>query len=214
MARPTLVTNTRRRAVRKPPAWVHQFVLMVLESEPLIWRRIEVPNAATWWDLHVAIQDALGWEDRHLHHFELGVRSGARETVGLPFGEPTTAAAWERALTPDLEGGLRSCLYTYDFGDDWKVAIVHEGRVHPEQPFRWSRCVSGAGAGPLEDSGGIHGYHELLAAHRDKAHPMHDDAVALLPKRFDPLRFRPADVPESDPRTRLTTLLSTMTPEP
>jgi hypothetical protein len=213
MARLALVPPTRPRVVRRPPAWVHQFMLVVLESEPLIWRRIQVRNAATWWDLHVAIQDAFGWEDRHLHHFDLG--PGPRQsrlTVGLPFGDASTTCGWERPLTPDLDAGLRTCLYTYDFGDDWQVAVVHEGRVHPEQPFRWSRCVSGAGAGPLEDSGGIHAYGELLAARHDKAHPMHEEAVAWLPKRFDPLRFSPTDIAETDPRKRLKTVLASMKP--
>jgi hypothetical protein len=28
-----------------------------------------VPASYSFWDLHVAIQDAMGWEDYHLHEF-------------------------------------------------------------------------------------------------------------------------------------------------
>ena len=43
---------------------------LMLVAEP-VWRRIVVPAGYTFWDLHVAIQDAMGWEDRHLHEFRL-----------------------------------------------------------------------------------------------------------------------------------------------
>jgi hypothetical protein len=29
-------------------------------TDPLIWRRIQVPLDHSFWDLHVAIQDAMG----------------------------------------------------------------------------------------------------------------------------------------------------------
>jgi hypothetical protein len=37
--------------------------------EPPIWREFEVPSSYSFWDLHVAIQDAMGWQDCHLHAF-------------------------------------------------------------------------------------------------------------------------------------------------
>ncbi|OFW13207.1 MAG: hypothetical protein A3H29_03900 [Acidobacteria bacterium RIFCSPLOWO2_02_FULL_67_21] len=33
----------------------------------MVWRRIHVPEHYSFWDLHVAIQDAMGWQDCHLH---------------------------------------------------------------------------------------------------------------------------------------------------
>ena len=38
---------------------------------PLIWRRIQVPKEYSFWDLHVALVDAMGWLDYHLHTFEI-----------------------------------------------------------------------------------------------------------------------------------------------
>lgn len=40
------------------------------DIEPPIWRLIDVPGSYTFWDLHVAIQDAMGWLDYHLHSFK------------------------------------------------------------------------------------------------------------------------------------------------
>jgi hypothetical protein len=42
------------------PEWVHQFLVVLTGTDPLIWRRIQVPLDHSFWDLHVAIQDAMG----------------------------------------------------------------------------------------------------------------------------------------------------------
>jgi hypothetical protein len=39
---------------------VYQFKVTLCEIEPPIWRRIQVPGKYNFWDLHVAIQDAMG----------------------------------------------------------------------------------------------------------------------------------------------------------
>lgn len=50
-----------RQATRKPrPKLVHQFLVVLSGTDPLVWRRIQVPEKYSFWDLHVAIQDAAG----------------------------------------------------------------------------------------------------------------------------------------------------------
>src|SRR6056297_411278 len=61
---------------------VYQFRIELLGIEPTIWRRIQVPSDYNFWDLHVAVNDAMGWLDYHLHHFEIK-RKGKR---GFPKG--------------------------------------------------------------------------------------------------------------------------------
>jgi len=39
--------------------------------EPPIWRRIEIPETYSFLDLHIAIQDVMGWLDYHLHQLEI-----------------------------------------------------------------------------------------------------------------------------------------------
>src|SRR5512138_3018002 len=52
-------------------AQVYQFKLALVGVEPPIWRRIQVPETYSFWDLHVALQDAMGWLDHHLHLFRV-----------------------------------------------------------------------------------------------------------------------------------------------
>ena len=49
----------------------------LIDSDPPIWREIEVPVAMTLKQLHGIIQAAMDWEDAHLWEFTLG-----RERIG------------------------------------------------------------------------------------------------------------------------------------
>jgi hypothetical protein len=55
------------RSVRER-ANVYRFTVRLLEVSPPVWRTIEVPAAYSFWDLHVALQDAMGWRDYHGEH--------------------------------------------------------------------------------------------------------------------------------------------------
>jgi len=74
---------------------VHQFLVVLANSDPLVWRRIQVPEHYSFWDLHVAIQDAMGWADYHPHEFRVVVdsahnfllsfsRTRSRDSFSLP----------------------------------------------------------------------------------------------------------------------------------
>ncbi|MCD6135752.1 plasmid pRiA4b ORF-3 family protein, partial [Candidatus Bipolaricaulota bacterium] len=38
-----------------------QIRISLVDIVPPIWRRIQIPSTYSFWDLHVAIQDAMGW---------------------------------------------------------------------------------------------------------------------------------------------------------
>ncbi len=52
-------------------------------------RRIEVAASHSFWDLHVAIQDAMGWLDYHLHVFRVrNPETRQIEEIGIPDDDP------------------------------------------------------------------------------------------------------------------------------
>jgi len=64
---------------------VYQFKIALKHIRPPIWRRIQVPENYSFWDLHVAIQDAMGWLDYHLHEFEMvNPSTGIKVAIGIP----------------------------------------------------------------------------------------------------------------------------------
>lgn len=83
--------------------------------------------------------------------------------------------------------------YTYDFGDGWDhllELIEISTRRHDDRP---ALLIRGEGAGPLEDSGGVHAYQEILATLRDPGAEDHDDVrewVQGSPGPWDPPSIR------------------------
>ena len=80
---------------------VLQFKIELTNIQPLVWRRILVPSNYNFWDLHVAIQDSMGWLDYHLHHFEIKAKHKSKEErIGIPDFEryedlPEVFPGWE-----------------------------------------------------------------------------------------------------------------------
>src|SRR5215472_9344695 len=84
--------------------------IVLVDTEPLIWRRVEVPAATTLRQLHAVFQAAMGWDDIHLYQFHRG-----RDTlpVRLPLDELTAR-------------GVKRFIYVYDMGDSWEHRIQIE----------------------------------------------------------------------------------------
>ena len=127
-----------------------------------------VPGSYSFWDLHVAIQDAMGWEDRHLHQFTLDdPATGERVRLGIPddsgfYGVSEVMPGWKQGVIKFLKPGSLPALYTYDFGDEWQHEILLEAALPPDPDVELPGCVDGEGSCPPEDSGGPAGCQEVL----------------------------------------------------
>ncbi len=55
---PAVGSKSPKRSTR--PKLVHQFLIVLSGTDPLVWRRLQVPERYSFWDLHVAIQDSIG----------------------------------------------------------------------------------------------------------------------------------------------------------
>jgi hypothetical protein len=58
---------------------LYQVKITLLDTQPPIWRRIQVKDDGTLDKLHEHIQTAVGWTNSHLHEFEIG---------GKDYGDP------------------------------------------------------------------------------------------------------------------------------
>ncbi|MFZ5569557.1 MAG: DUF1841 family protein [Thermodesulfobacteriota bacterium] len=187
-------------------ARVYRFRITLEETEPRIWRLIEVPENYTFWDLHVAIQDAMGWQDNHLHRFEIHhPKTGQLLEIGIPGmdeTEETTAAGWRYPISELFSLKHPAAEYLYDFGDDWRHSVVLEEILERRKSQKYPRCLEGQGACPPEDCGGIPGFYDLLAVLQDKEHPEYDEILEWVGRKYDPAVFDPRKVVFWDPRKR------------
>ena len=121
-----------------PPDQLLRLRIALDEVQPEVWREIEVSMKISFWQLHVAIQDAMGWTDSHLHEFAVG--SSYR---GTRIGLPGAATDFSETL-PGWRGSVRELLrapgdrgkYWYDFGDDWRHTVRLEKRLPPAPGVR------------------------------------------------------------------------------
>ena len=170
--------------IKAKPNIIVQFRFELADIEPLIWRRVQVPSKYSFWDLHVAIQDSMGWLDYHLHGFRVRMpRKRKFVEIGIPtddyYQEPTLPG-WEIPITEYFTEPGKSAPYTYDFGDGWDHNVLLEGILIKEEGVRYPKCVAGERACPPEDCGGVPGYYELLEILKNPKGPEYRDQIEWL----------------------------------
>lgn len=69
--RPATAPRAVARRVAKLSALQYQRRIELQHIEPLIWRRILVPENFTLERLHPVLLWAMGWQGGHLHEFEI-----------------------------------------------------------------------------------------------------------------------------------------------
>lgn len=149
--------------------------IALVDADPPIWRRVEVPVEASLKMLHDVIQGAMGWLDYHLWEFEAGGRR-----YGLPdpdWPEDGPAAAANARLAALIDRGVRRFDYLYDMGDSWEHEIIVEAVEAGASGVKYPRYVEGARRAPPEDIGGMPGFHEFLEAIANPRHPRHGEAI-------------------------------------
>ena len=184
---------------------VYQFKITLNYITPPIWRRIQVPETYTFWGLHVAIRDAFGWSDCHLHEFELRDKStGLRVDIGIPDEDfdGSILAGWNQKIVDYFSMENCSARYVYDFGDYWVHKIQLEKIIPKEKDGIYPRCIKGKRACPPEDCGGIGGYERLLDIMSNENHEEYDEMIEWLGGRFDPEHFDVDEVGFNDPDKR------------
>jgi hypothetical protein len=186
---------------------VYQFKITLRDVKPPVWRRIHVPETYTFWDLHVAIQDAMGWEDAHLHEFEMRHPfEGEKVRIGIPDNDHISFVE----IIPERKEKIadwfsmdnRVAEYTYDFGDNWKHQIRLEKILPREEGVTYPVCISGKRACPPEDCGGAWGYARFLEAIRNPEDEEHEEILEWIGGDFDPEYFDPEEVIFDDPDER------------
>jgi hypothetical protein len=163
-----------------------QLLIELQHTDPVVWRRVLVPDTITLVKLHQVIQESMGWYDCHLHEFIIG-----RDHYGIVDADDLM---WE--MQPPLLNEKRKKLltvlgrkkrfeYLYDYGDSWWHTITVENYL-ALSPYPLICCVGASMACPPEDVGGIGGYYELIDIMADLNHEEHESMIEWCGKRFDP----------------------------
>lgn len=201
----TTITIPKNRPFKN----VYQFKITLLGTDPPVWRRILIPESYTFYDLHVAIQDAMGWQDYHLHCFVFKIKLpiGGHRIIRIecPFSEPDLFGDEEELYTTEVPlkrffvNVKDKTLYEYDYGDGWEHEIVLEDILPKREKVKYPVCLAGELACPPEDCGGVPGYYDCIEAIKNQDNS--DDRLDWLGD-WAPDNFNPDEVKFEEPRKR------------
>ena len=215
----------RRRSYACEAKFKHVFQLKITlkGTKPAVWRRIQVPEIYTFWDLHVAITDCMPWADYHLHLFQTKDHTfKIKHDIGIPpesFGgwiedDNPVLPCWQVEIAPYFTFKHPAVRYIYDFGDGWQHSIRLEKILPREKDVAYPRCIGGKRACPPEDCGGVGGYGDLLRTIADPTAERHQELLDWVGGSFDPDAFFSADVQFDNPEKRWRIAFGDDEPEP
>ena len=173
------------------------FLIELVDVKPRVWREVAVPEDYTFEDFHEVIQRAMGWEDYHMHSFDI-YKGSKRYTIAPVhdvFDDFDVLDERKQKLI-DWIDKKTELFYTYDFGDEWvhSIKLLKIVDNNSNRPI----LIGGMGACPPEDSGGPRFYNEMVTALKDPDHQLHEMAIELLGEGFKPDEFDPGLVDFSD----------------
>ncbi|MFL2657452.1 MAG: plasmid pRiA4b ORF-3 family protein [Akkermansiaceae bacterium] len=181
------------------------FRVELLRTQPLVWRRFSLPADCAYFHLHCVIQDSFGWQNSHLHRFEIW-EDGRREiTFSLGCENKSLEDDYceiENEILDLFRENVLEFTYLYDFEDNWRHRVIIEDFVQAgirgTSKKTTAHLHGGEGHGPPEGSGGASGFAEFL----EGEHPMCERFEASVLEEFrtgqpdfSKITFRdPADV--------------------
>lgn len=187
----------RRHPRRTEPA-VFRLRVELIDSEPQVWRSLDIPSDTYLPRVHMFLQAAMGWENVHLHEFVHAPDAYQRDaerfvSFDMPDAEELGALDENEVRLDELLGEAGDqFVYSYDFGDGWDHLVTLETIASiPEQGgaaeagdaaeptddadarSRLADATSAVIHGgsvqcPPEDSGGIPAYNEAMALIRER----------------------------------------------
>ncbi|MBW1637005.1 MAG: plasmid pRiA4b ORF-3 family protein [Deltaproteobacteria bacterium] len=154
-------TAEKEEKTDKPiPSYILHISIMF--SDPLIWRRVQVPGNTSLATLHHIIQLSMGWGDTDFHQFLVG-KISYEPTSGSSEIRKNAKYDERNARLCNLEEGMRFMFsYLYDAGAGWEHDIYLEEVISPAEKLDHPILLAGEQACPPESSNDIHEYQEIL----------------------------------------------------
>ncbi len=134
-------------------------------SEPLIWRELEVPSNLCLTSLAQAILLAFGWNEDHLHQFLESRKNHYATSLNELSGTlyPGTKDGSRYGVSHLLKKQGDSVLFEYDYGDSWYHKVKLKSVAdYADYETKAVRLIGGANACPPDDCGGIYRYRHLV----------------------------------------------------
>lgn len=177
----------KNKKIKKILPDVYQLKIVLMGTDPVVWRRVQVPGTFSLAKLHDVLQLSMGWTDSHMHQFIIGKDF---------YGHPAEEDDWgdrkvfdeRKTKLSDLKAKIKkNFIYEYDFGDSWQHEIkVEKVIAATETILKHPILLAGERACPPEDVGGIPGYEEFLAALKNPEDEANAELIEWYGEKYDP----------------------------
>jgi hypothetical protein len=166
---------------------VYDLHLELLDSEPPIWRRLQVSSDTPLATLHQIMAVTMGWSGRADYDFKA---QNPHLTGEALLGEPNRPVLLSEVMSSRGDG----LFYTYNLTHGWLHKIILEAvqQAEPDVPLPY--CAAGERRGPPEFCAGVWGYEELLDSLSNPDAPDCDALWEQVGYDFDPEYFDLAEV--------------------
>ncbi|NMB43035.1 MAG: plasmid pRiA4b ORF-3 family protein [Clostridiales bacterium] len=139
-----------------------------------IWRRCFVPAGITFSQLGILLNEMMGWSGYHMFSFSFpSMDVMIKENPTSIFGNRDIRDSTRIIIDEFLDKEERFN-YIYDFGDDWFHKLTVE-MIMDDYPLNYPKVIEYSGDCPIEDSGGIDGYYEILEILEKPSHPDYEN---------------------------------------
>ena len=166
--------------------------ISLINSDPEIYRIVEVPSNIRLESFAEVINTAMGWEGYHLHLFQKGktIYTTEESDDDFWFNLDNTVNSYSLSLGELLTRKGSHIKYEYDFGDSWMHRITLESQqAYKKDETQGVFLIDGANACPPEDCGGIYGYQEMLEALKQPHSKAAKEYREWLGKNFNAHKF-------------------------
>lgn len=178
----------KKKSARRKAPKVFEFTITLLNTHPIISRKVLVHDFIELNDLHMVIQMAMGWENRHLYVFEIDKKTYSDSESSF---EMKNTLDTEGVELSDALGKTKNFKYIYDFGDDWVHEIKISNILEHDPRLSYPVCIGGENACPPEDCGGIHGFERLKSILSGKESEEKDEMLTWVGGYYNPNTFDP-----------------------
>lgn len=168
---------------------IYMIKILLLETQPSVWRQFLVSSNITLHSLHLVVQDIMGWTKSHSYKFQIDKNTYANSDPGSGFNKKEFIDSRKTVFEHVINQKGETFRYEYDFGDSWNHMLLIEDIFKPKPGKKYPVCVSGERACPPEDCGGIHGYADLLNIIKEPSNEQYLDTITWLGGHFDPDLF-------------------------
>ncbi|WP_278717090.1 plasmid pRiA4b ORF-3 family protein [Bacteroides caecimuris] len=166
--------------------------ISLINSDPEIYRIVEVPSNIRLESFADVINTAMGWEGYHMHLFQKGktIYTTEESDDDFWFDPVKTVNSYSLSLGEILTRKGSHIKYEYDFGDSWMHRITLESQqAYKKDETQGIFLIDGANACPPEDCGGIYSYQEILEALKHPHSKAAKEYREWLGKNFNAHKF-------------------------